>query len=128
MSAGSSRRLMRSPTSFGSTVAMALSPLVSPCACSPAQAQIGVRNVILSWKGKTTLRCVSEIPEVLYNSRAYKAIRFPCLRTEFFKETHEVVGMFFLHGEDGLHHTSGRGIVVAKISDHIAVAIDGDTL
>ena len=36
--------------------------------------------------------------------------------------------MLFLHGEDGFHQTSGGGIVVAKIIDHIAVAIDGDTL
>src|SRR5207249_4913376 len=50
------------------------------------------------------------------------------LHTKFLKEAHEIVGMFFLHGEDGLHQTSGRGIVVAEVSDHIAVAIDGDAL
>jgi hypothetical protein len=36
--------------------------------------------------------------------------------------------MFFLHREDGLHQTSGRGIGVAEVIDHIAVAIDGDAL
>src|SRR5262249_51197827 len=50
------------------------------------------------------------------------------LCTKFLKEAHEIVGMFFLHREYGLHQASGRGIVVAKVIDHIAIAIDGDTL
>jgi hypothetical protein len=36
--------------------------------------------------------------------------------------------MLFLHRQNGLHETSGRGIVVAKVMDHIAVAIDGNAL
>jgi hypothetical protein len=50
------------------------------------------------------------------------------LYTEFLKEAHEIISMFFLHGEDVLHQTAGRGIVVAKVIDHIAITIDGDTL
>jgi hypothetical protein len=50
------------------------------------------------------------------------------LRTKFLKEAPKIVGMLFLHREDGLHQKSGRGIVVAEVIDHIAVTIDGDAL
>ena len=49
-------------------------------------------------------------------------------RAEFLKEAREVIGMFFLHRQDSLPQTSGRGIVIAKVVNHIVVAIDGDTL
>ena len=50
------------------------------------------------------------------------------LGAEFLQKTDQIVSMLFFHGENPFHQPPGRGVLVAKVIDHITVAIDGDAL
>src|SRR6187431_637385 len=44
------------------------------------------------------------------------------------QEVREVVRVLFLDRQDAFEHPLGRGVVVADVVDHRAVAVDGDAL
>src|SRR5215510_11186420 len=50
------------------------------------------------------------------------------LGAEFLQKTDQIVRMLFFHGENPFHQPPGRGVLVAKVIDHITVAIDSDAL
>src|SRR6187431_2803019 len=76
MSAGSSRRLMRSPTSFGSTVAMALSSGVALCLLASTGADWRLERHIV-FEGQTTLLCMSAIIEATIHQLSLLTHRIP---------------------------------------------------
>jgi len=44
-----------------------------------------------------------------------------------FKETDQVVGMFFFHRQNTLQHATRRRVVVTYVVDHLAITINSDT-
>jgi hypothetical protein len=45
-----------------------------------------------------------------------------------FKKSAEILRVPLLHGEDSLEPPASRWIIIARISDHLAIAVDGDPL
>jgi len=50
------------------------------------------------------------------------------LAAEFFEQAHEVIGVFFLHRQNGFHHPACRRVIISQVVNHLAVAVDGDAL
>src|ERR1051326_7071653 len=44
------------------------------------------------------------------------------------EEADEVVSVLFLYGEDSLEDAAGRDVVIADVTDHFRVRVDGDAL
>jgi hypothetical protein len=50
------------------------------------------------------------------------------LGAHFFEQRHQIFGVFFFHRQDSFHQPPRRGVIIAKVPDHLAITINGDPL